>query len=137
MSSGKKLLSTAASSVALTLAAAVPVAGLAADTHGVVYVMTNQASGNSVQVYDRDPNGTLTYTATFPTGGTGTGTGGDPLGSQGALVLQSGYLFAVNAGSNDISVFQVTGDGLVPLGKVASGGRLPVSVAVKGQLVHV
>jgi 6-phosphogluconolactonase len=79
----------------------------------------------------------LTYAAAFPTGGTGNGTGGDSLGSQGALVLQSGFLFAVNAGSNDISMFQVTGDGLVLLDKVASGGKLPVSIAVKGQLIYV
>lgn len=137
MSSAKKLLSTAACSIGLAIAAALPASGFAAETRGIVYVMTNQASGNSVQVYERDPNGTLTYTATFPTGGSGTGTGGDPLGSQGALVLQSGFLFAVNAGSSDISVFQVTGDGLVLLDKAASGGRLPVSIAVKGQLLYV
>lgn len=76
------------------------------DPPGAVYVMSNQPSGNSVLVYTRAANGTLTYAATYQTGGKGAGTGADPLGSQGALMLDSGFLLAVNAGSNDVSLLQ-------------------------------
>ena len=106
---------------------------------GAVYVLTNQSSGNSVMVYRRAPDGTLSLGGTFSTGGTGFGTGADPLGSQGSLVLGRGQrlLFAVNAGSNDISVFAVEGFRLLLLDKAPSGGQMPVSIAVRGRLVYV
>ncbi|MGH9430133.1 MAG: lactonase family protein [Terriglobia bacterium] len=106
---------------------------------GAVYVLTNQSSGNSVMVYRRAPDGTLSLGHTFLTGGTGVGTGADPLASQGSLVLGRGQrlLFAVNAGSNDVSLFAVTGQRLHLLNKVASGGQMPVSIAVHGRLVYV
>lgn len=106
---------------------------------GAVYVLTNQSSGNSVMVYQRAPDGTLSLGGTFSTGGTGFGTGADPLASQGSLVLGRGQrlLFAVNAGSNDVSVFGVMGQHLVLLDKVTSGGTMPVSVAVHGRFVYV
>jgi hypothetical protein len=125
---------------ATALAAAallMPVAALAADRGGDVYVMTNQTSANSVMVYHRAADGQLSYSGEFATGGTGAGTGGDPLASQGALVLRGNLLFAVNAGSNDISMFRVDGDKLDLVDRVASGGPFPVSLAVKGQLAHV
>jgi 6-phosphogluconolactonase (cycloisomerase 2 family) len=59
------------------------------------------------------------------------------LGSQDSLVLGSGFLFAVNAGSNDVSMFAVNGRELVLLDKVPSGGTRPVSVAVNGFHVYV
>src|SRR5437764_79406 len=72
-----------------------------------VFTLSNAAAGNSVLVYTRLQDGTLKQTAApYPTGGLGTGAG---LGSQNALVLQpeSSLLFAVNAGSNEISVLKV------------------------------
>src|SRR6478672_5072999 len=71
-----------------------------------VYTMSNQASGNSVIVFDRTSDGTLHMENSFATGGTGTSSA---LGSQGALSLSSNqnWLFAVNAGSNEVSVFRV------------------------------
>lgn len=108
-----------------------------ADEHGAVYVLTNQASGNSVLVYDRAADGTLTYAASYATGGTGAGSGGDPLGSQGSLVHREGYVFAVNAGSNDVTVFRAWGAELQLVTRVASGGQMPVSLDVKGCLVYV
>src|SRR5215212_1897159 len=59
---------------------------------GAVYVLTNQVS-NAVAAFDRAPNGTLTPTGTFSTGGTGNPVAQpgdpptDPLASQGALIL--------------------------------------------------
>jgi hypothetical protein len=54
---------------------------------GEVYVLTNQSTGNSVIVYRRASDGTLSLSGSFSTGGKGMGTGVDPLGSQGSLVL--------------------------------------------------
>ncbi|MEM5450700.1 lactonase family protein [Paraburkholderia guartelaensis] len=108
-----------------------------ADPPGAVYVMSNQPSGNSVLVYARATNGTLTYTATYQTGGKGAGTGADPLGSQGALTLDSGFLLAVNAGSNDVSLFAIDGSKLTLLDRKPSGGQMPVSVTVKGPIAYV
>ncbi|WP_233809670.1 lactonase family protein [Paraburkholderia sp. HP33-1] len=104
---------------------------------GAVYVLSNQLSGNSVIVFSRSANGTLTYAATYSTGGKGAGTGSDPLGSQGSLTLDSGFLLAVNAGSNDVSLFAIDGTKLTLLDREPSGGQMPVSVAVKGAIAYV
>jgi 6-phosphogluconolactonase (cycloisomerase 2 family) len=112
----------------------------AEDVRGAVYVLSNQTS-NSVLVYARAANGSVAFSGSFSTGGAGMGTGGDPLGSQGSLVLGRWHrlLFAVNAGSNDVSVFAVEGRGLHLrlLDRVSSGGTMPVSIAIHGRLVYV
>jgi 6-phosphogluconolactonase (cycloisomerase 2 family) len=106
---------------------------------GDVYVMTNQAGGNSIMVYHRDSAGALTPVGSFSTGGNGAGSGVDPLGSQGALTLSDDqrFLFAVNAGSNSVSLFAVTGDQLRLLNTAPSGGVMPVSVTAKHDLAYV
>jgi 6-phosphogluconolactonase len=113
-------------------------AALEQDDPGAVYVLTNQAT-NSVSVFARAADGTLSFSANFVTGGAGAGTGVDPLGSQGSLVLGRWHrrLFAVNAGSNDVSVFAIDGLGLRLLDRAPSGGTMPVSVAVHENLVYV
>src|SRR4029077_4035807 len=77
-------------------------AAVAEESPGAVYVLTNQTT-NSVMVYARDADGALSFAGSFTTGGMGAGTGADPLGSQGSLVLGRFHrlLFAVNAGSNE------------------------------------
>jgi 6-phosphogluconolactonase len=112
---------------------------LADGNSGDVYVMTNQSGGNSVMVFHRDASGALTFAGSFATGGNGIGTGADPLGSQGAVVLSedSRLLLAVNAGSNSVSIFAVSGDQLRLLNTVPSGGTMPVSVTVRHDLVYV
>ncbi|MBC8728054.1 lactonase family protein [Paraburkholderia sp. UCT2] len=107
------------------------------DPPGAVYVLSNQPSGNSVLVYSRAANGILNYEATYSTGGKGAGTGADPLGSQGSLTLAAGFLFAVNPGSNDVSLFAVDGSKLTLLDRKPSGGQMPVSVTVKGPIAYV
>src|SRR5262245_24634641 len=82
---------------------------------GAVYVLTNQVE-NAVAVFHRSAQGTLTPAGQFPTGGTGDPgdpAKNDPLGSQGALILSGGnqFLFAVNAGSNQISVLRIGKNG--------------------------
>ena len=107
------------------------------DAAGAVFVLSNQATGNTVLAYDRSANGTLSYTGTYSTGGRGAGTGADPLGSQGSLTLANGFLLAVNAGSNDVSLFAVRGSKLVLVDRKLSGGTMPVSIAVKGFIAYV
>jgi 6-phosphogluconolactonase (cycloisomerase 2 family) len=114
------------------------------DESGAVYVLSNQVANNAVLVFGRAPGGSLSYSGSFPTGGAGTGplaaTGApflDPLASQGSLALHAGLLFAVNGGSNEISMFGVDGQELELLDKVPSGGERPVSIAVNGDYAYV
>ena len=106
---------------------------------GAVYTMTNDPGGNQVVIFNRTDDGLLTKAGSISTQGTGSGGGLDPLGSQGSLVLSEGHrwLLAVNAGSNEISVFQVLPGGLKFVDKVGSGGVLPVSLTVFHDLVYV
>lgn len=128
----------AIASVVLAIMAGFAGINCMAEEHaGAVYVLTNQAPENSVMVYARSPQGTLSFSGSFATGGAGMGSGADPLGSQGALVLQRGLLFAVNAGTNDISLFEANGAVLRLLDRQPSGGQMPVSIAVHGNLVYV
>ncbi|MEV4122978.1 beta-propeller fold lactonase family protein [Micromonospora sp. NPDC049645] len=107
---------------------------------GAVFVQTNKAEGNTIRVFDRDEDGRLTNAGEYETGGLGGFTIGAPLdalASQGSLVYHKGMLFAVNAGSNTVTVFRVEGTKLHKLQVVWSGGLLPVSVAARGDLVYV
>jgi 6-phosphogluconolactonase (cycloisomerase 2 family) len=101
--------------------------------------MTNAADHNEVISYKRRPDGSLTEVHHFPTGGRGSGGTIDPLGSQGSLTLtrDHSFLLAVNAGSGEISVFQVYGALLVLVDKVPCGGAEPVSLAERNNLVYV
>jgi 6-phosphogluconolactonase len=112
---------------------------------GAVYVLTNQVD-NMVVVFNRAFDGTLTAAGEFATGGAGDPVppGGsdpapDPLGSQGALILSQGnqFLFAVNAGSNQISVLRITPSGLAQVDVVDSGGIRPISLTVHDNLLYV
>ncbi len=110
---------------------------------GAVFVMTNAAGDNEVVVYSRAVNGRLQRVGAFSTGGQGSGTPPvrDPLGSQDALILSTDhrFLFAVNAGSNEVSAFRVTADGLslTLVDKASSGGVRPVSLTQHGSLLYV
>jgi 6-phosphogluconolactonase (cycloisomerase 2 family) len=105
---------------------------LAAD-HGAVYTLANGAP-NAVLAFDRAADGSLTAVGSTLTGGAGAGAG---LGSQGALVEANGFLLAVNAGSNDVSVLRVRVGRLHVTDVEPSGGTRPVSIAVRGRLVYV
>jgi hypothetical protein len=84
------------------------------DNPGAVYVLSNSASGNEVLMYNRSSKGSLSVGNSFATGGNGNGSG---LGSQGSLILQENYLYAVNAGSNEVTVFRVGDDQLTLVDK--------------------
>ncbi|MGA3089880.1 MAG: beta-propeller fold lactonase family protein [Terriglobales bacterium] len=106
---------------------------------GAVFVMTNAASRNEIIAYRRNGSGSLEQGSSFLTGGRGSGGITDPLASQGSLTLSQDHslLFAVNAGSGDISVFQVQEANLTLVDRVPSGGAAPVAVAQWGRLVYV
>jgi 6-phosphogluconolactonase len=116
------------------LAAAAGSARAGAADAGAVYTLSNAAGGNAVLVFSRAHDGTLAPAGSYPTGGLGTGAG---LGSQGALVRHHKWLFAVDAGSNQISAFEIQHDGLRLVSHVASGGVMPISLTVHGDLVYV
>ncbi len=116
------------------------VAALAAPANaqtGSLFTMTNDATANEVVVFARASDGSLAETYRIATGGRGSGAG---LGSQGALVRTDDglHLLAVNAGSNDLSVFAIS-DGLVlELREIEpSMGTMPTSVSARGDLVYV
>ncbi len=106
---------------------------------GAVFVMTNAAGGNEIVSYQRSVDGSLQQGQSFRTGGRGSGGVTDPLASQGALTLSrdGSLLFAVNAGSGDISVFRVHSTNLALIDRVPCGGSEPVAVAQHGSLVYV
>jgi 6-phosphogluconolactonase (cycloisomerase 2 family) len=108
----------------------------------VVFVQTDNPEGNQVVAYDRADDGTLTLANSYSTGGSGgvlNGSVVDHLASQGSLTYDSdnALLYAVNAGSNTVSVFSVAGDELELRQVVDSGGTFPVSVAVSHSIVYV
>ena len=107
-----------------------------------VFVQTNAPAGNGIVSFARSRDGTLTLSGTFPTAGNGSrevGAPSDPLASQNSLVHDRSHqlLFAVNAGSDTVSVFQVDGDQLELTQVIPSGGPFPVSIAVHRDLVYV
>lgn len=108
----------------------------AARSAGNAYTLTNAAGGNGVAVFDRQADGSLTAAGTFATGGLGSGGG---LGSQGAVILSDDgeRLFAVNAGSDDISSFRVDGGALTLVDTVASGGQRPIGLTEHNGLLYV
>jgi 6-phosphogluconolactonase len=124
---------------------------------GAVFAMTNHPTGNTIEAFSRAGDGSLSPAGTYATGGLGTGGGSDPLRSQGSLILSERgagshdedsdrrgnnsngrqLLVAVNAGSNEISVFAVRGVRLTLVDKVSSGGVRPTSLTLHRNLLYV
>jgi 6-phosphogluconolactonase (cycloisomerase 2 family) len=90
-------------------------------------------------MYNRGADGQLAFVDAFDTQGSGSSSGG--LNSQGSVTVTSDrrYLYAVNAGTNDITAFSIqdTPIGLTFIGKVTSGGVFPNSVTTFGNLLYV
>ncbi len=103
---------------------------------GFVFTESNQTD-NSVLEFDRTADGALTLAATVPTGGAGGGV--VSVGSQGSVAVSQSqqYIFAANEGGNSISVLKRTATGLTAVQTISSGGTLPVSITVSGNLVYV
>jgi 6-phosphogluconolactonase (cycloisomerase 2 family) len=143
-------LAAVTAAAALTVAVAgVSLAGASVAAWGrhpsegaAVFVATDDPAGNHVVAYRRNNDGSLHLAASYSTGGQGGVLGGsvvDHTASQGALAIDrtDDLLYAVNAGSNSVSVFSVHGDQLHLRQVVASGGSFPVSIAVHDRLVEV
>ena len=103
---------------------------------GAVFTLTNEASGNRLAVFPRDGQGRIGTPSFYPTGGNGSGGG---LGNQGAVALSadSHLLYAVNAGSNSITVFQLGRQGPKALQVIGSGGTRPISLTVSERSLFV
>src|SRR6266568_5169241 len=124
-------------SFALLLTAVVALSSLPSfAAAGAVYTLNNSSSGNAVLAFNRSADGQIVFVGLVATGGTGTGAG---LGNQGALAIDAAnqFLFAVNAGSNDISVFRIRENGLRLVDRVPSGGKQPISLTVSRKVLYV
>jgi hypothetical protein len=89
----------------------IPVGG-ASGAARAVFVQTDNTSGNKIVAFVRANNGTLTLSATYATGGLGgvlNGSVVDHLASADSLTYDKTHslLYAVNAGSNTVTVFSV------------------------------
>jgi len=103
---------------------------------GQVYTIDNAVSGNNVLVFNRWLGGSLTGPTTYSTGGTGNGIA---FHSQGAVALSENeqWLIVVDAGSNQISVFQIKWNTLTLTDTESSHGTTPISVTINDNLVYV
>jgi 6-phosphogluconolactonase (cycloisomerase 2 family) len=108
-----------------------------------VYSETNNVQANSIVVFTRHADGTLTYRQTVLTGGKGANDQ-PPFGFQVVdssesirLSPDGRMLFAVNSGDNSVSSFVVDNSGLQLVSHSPSGGDFPVSLALSGHLLYV
>ena len=120
-------------------AIALSVDATAAAGRSFVYTITNPSGPNAIAAYERNTEtGELIFLGAYPTGGRGTG---GLIDSQGPLVANAAgtLLFAVNPGSNDISVMAINDDGSLALrdGPVPSRGVEPASLALRDDLLYV
>ena len=134
------LLGAALAAALVASLGVIATAGAARDGNlksGAVYAMTNDAEGNEVLAYSRARDGSLTLQDTYETGGEGTSR--IRLSSQGPVVLTKDgrQLLVANVGSSEISVFDVRRVGLELRSVVPSGGSMPNSITVRGDLVYV
>ena len=112
----------------------------------VVYVESNNPACNTILAYHRSKDGSLTMLSgsPFATGGLGISPTTDlgPFDSDGNIITNPEHtlLFAVNGGSDSISVFDIADSGAltpVPGSPFPSGGSNPVGLGLKGDLLCV
>ena len=110
-------------------------AGTTAVSAGAAFAMTNATSKNEIVRYKRSAQGTLKRVGTTSTRGNGIGV---DLDVQGPLRLSEDhhYLYAVNAGSDNVSVFAVHGTSLRFQEKIYAGDE-PVSLTIHGDTLYV
>ena len=114
--------------------------GTAGAAPPTVFVQTDNPAGNQVIAFAQQPDGQLSQEQVVSTGGLGgAAAGASNLASQGSLTYDPGHhlLFAVNAGSDTISVLSVEGTNVRLDQVLGSGGEFPDSIAVHGNLVYV
>jgi YVTN family beta-propeller protein len=133
MTRGRIALAVPALGLALLAA---PAGASAGPGHGAAFTLSNASSGNRVVVFAREADGGLSKVGSVRTGGLGDGAN---LGSEGSIVLSpdGSRLYAVNAGSNTLSVLGVSGTHVWREQVVGSGGTMPISVTASGRRVYV
>ena len=107
-----------------------------------VFAQSDNTTANTVVAYARAADGTLAQKGVYATGGKGgmlAGTVADHLASQGSLAYDRHHqlLYAVNAGSDTVTVFAVHGTHLRRVQEISSGGSFPVGVTFHGDRVYV
>jgi len=138
-----------------TLATSRPIGSLFAPGEGSVFVGTNHNNtsnssepANQITMYRRAVDGQLELIDSFATGGQGSGPGqrfaGDGLGAGNSVRLSTDnrWLFVTNAGSDTVTVFKVSNDGLevvdiAPTGDGSHDHRFPNSVTQYERMVYV
>ncbi len=117
------------------IGATIPLAKAQVPATGAVFAMTNRAGNNEVIAFSRAADGTLTQAARYSTRGNGIGVDFD---AQGGLTLSADrrFLYACNPGSDDVTVFAVSGSTLTLLQKVYAGDQ-PLSITLFGNLAYV
>jgi 6-phosphogluconolactonase len=110
--------------------------GAAITAVAAVYLQTNQAERNTLLAFERAADGTLKQSGEYQTAGAGDGVAN--LASQGSVVLtgDGGHLLVTNAGSGEVSVFTLGGNGPT-LRHTRATGAAPKSVAEHAGLVYV
>lgn len=129
---------------------ATPAAATTVPPVGAVYAMTNgDGIGNAIVGFARSDAGLLSYIATTPTGGEGTGRRGvpaldimngfDPLMSNHSLIhdAERRLLFAVNAADGSVSSLAIADDYSLTVVSTVKAGTFPTSLAHYGDLVVV
>lgn len=110
------------------------------DDHGHMYVLNNNLSGsNAITVFNREGDGSLKLQGTTVIGGLGSLVAFAD-GTQGSLILthdRGTRLFAVDAGSNQISVVDVYNSHLSLESVYSSSGIGPVSLSYHDGLLYV
>ena len=133
-----KALATTALS-AFLLASMIPGDHALAAGDGMVFAMTNASGNNRIVSYRRTANGRLVRLESVSTRGNGIGV---DLDTQGGLQLSANhrYLYAVNAGSDTITVFAVNAvlgtNSLTFVQKIYAGDQ-PNSLTLHGDLLYV
>lgn len=102
---------------------------------GAVFAMSNATADNRIFAYRRAADGSLSLVRSVSTRGLGIGV---DLDTQGGLRLSADqrFLYAVNAGSDDISVFAVNDTRLHLVQKIYAGDQ-PLSLTLNGNLLYV
>ena len=130
----RRLFAAAVAALLVTSVAAAALPPSVQAASGAVFTMSNAPGKNKVWVWSRAANGSLALVAKKATGGRGWG---GQLNNQGGLAIDGDWLYAVNAGSNTVTVFRRNGTSLTRTDVESTGGSKPISVAVDGTLVYV
>lgn len=131
--------------MAMTMIAAVGTPAWSTGSSDIIWLESNSTAGNSILAFRNKGSGSPTFLGSTPTGGIGVFDGTFALGpfdsDQNLITNPEGtLLFAVNSGSNSISVFHITSEGglqAVDGSPFPSGGSDPVSLGLRGDILVV